>query len=56
VEGTDAFWVYIRELRRAQRFALLNREEMMDRVASAAAPWAGIDRVEPREQINCHHD
>ncbi len=32
VEGTDEFWTYIRELRWAQKFALLNREEMMDRV------------------------
>ncbi len=32
VEGTDEFWAYIRELRWAQHFALLNREEMMDRV------------------------
>jgi tRNA-splicing ligase RtcB len=29
---------------------------MMDRVASAFEQWAGIDRVEPREQINCHHN
>jgi tRNA-splicing ligase RtcB len=56
VEGTDEFWAYIRELRWAQQFALLNREEIMDRVASAFAQWAGIDRVEPREQINCHHN
>jgi tRNA-splicing ligase RtcB len=35
VEGTDEFWTYIRELRWAQRFAWLNREEMMDRVVEA---------------------
>ena len=32
VEGTDEFWAYMRDLRWAQKFALLNREEMMDRV------------------------
>ncbi len=37
VEGTDEFWTYIRELRWAQRFALLNREEMMDRVVACFA-------------------
>ena len=31
-EGTDEFDAYIRDLRWAQKFALLNREEMMDRV------------------------
>jgi len=56
VEGTDEFWAYIEELRWAQRFALLNREEMMDRVATCFAQWAGIDAVAPREQINCHHN
>jgi tRNA-splicing ligase RtcB (3'-phosphate/5'-hydroxy nucleic acid ligase) len=56
VEGTEEFAKYIRELRWAQRFALLNREEMMDRVAACFADWAGLDAVEPREQINCHHN
>lgn len=56
VEGTDQFWHYVRELRWAQRFALLNREEMMDRVATCFAQWAGVDGVERLEQINCHHN
>jgi tRNA-splicing ligase RtcB len=56
VEGTPEFAKYIRELRWAQKFALLNREEMMDRVATCFAEWAGIAEVEPREQINCHHN
>ena len=34
-EGTPEFDRYIRELRWAQHFALLNREEMMDRVDPA---------------------
>jgi tRNA-splicing ligase RtcB len=56
VQGTEEFWTYIRELRWAQRFALLNREEMMDRVAGCFAEWAGVGAVQPREQINCHHN
>lgn len=56
VEGTEEFSTYIRELQWAQRFALLNREEMMDRVATSFAHWAGIDEVQPRDQINCHHN
>ena len=56
VEGTEEFATYIRDLRWAQKFALLNREEMMDRVATCFAEWAGLGEVRPREQINCHHN
>ena len=56
VQGTEEFATYIRELRWAQRFALLNREEMMDRVATCFAAWAGVDEVLRREEINCHHN
>ena len=55
VEGTDEFWAYVRELRWAQHFALLNREEMMDRVVRCVADWTGADVVE-QERINCHHN
>ena len=55
VEGTPEFWKYIRELRWAQHFALLNREEMMDRVIRQVSEWVGTDVVE-RERINCHHN
>jgi tRNA-splicing ligase RtcB (3'-phosphate/5'-hydroxy nucleic acid ligase) len=55
VEGTPEFWAYIRELRWAQRFALLNREEMMDRVIDCFASWTGEPVVES-ERINCHHN
>lgn len=37
VEGTDEFWAYVRQLRWAQHFALLNREEMMDRSSPVSA-------------------
>ena len=41
VEGTDEFWAYIRDLRWAQHFALLNREEMMARAAECLAEFVG---------------
>jgi tRNA-splicing ligase RtcB (3'-phosphate/5'-hydroxy nucleic acid ligase) len=54
-EGTQEFDDYIRDLRWAQHFALLNREEMMDRVvavteSAVACDWYVMDRV------NCHHN
>jgi tRNA-splicing ligase RtcB len=55
VEDSEEFWTYIRELQWAQKFALLNREEMMDRVASCFAEWTGFPH-EPQEEINCHHN
>ena len=51
VEGTDEFWTYMRDLRWAQKFALLNREEMMDRVIGALQTYLGSAVVE-RERIN----
>jgi tRNA-splicing ligase RtcB len=55
VEGTPEFRAYIREMRWAQTYALLNREEMMDRVVTCFAEWVGGD-VERVEEINCHHN
>ncbi|MBU1586784.1 MAG: RtcB family protein [Actinobacteria bacterium] len=55
VEGTSEFGRYIDELTWAQRFALLNREEMMDRVARQVSEWMGTPVVES-ERINCHHN
>jgi tRNA-splicing ligase RtcB len=54
-EGTVAFEAYIEQMRWAQHFALLNREEMMDRVVAAFEHWVAgpVQRV---EQINCHHN
>jgi tRNA-splicing ligase RtcB len=54
-EGTPEFDRYIRELLWAQRFALLNREEMMDRVVRAFSNWVGQAVLET-ERINCHHN
>ncbi len=55
VEGTPEFTRYLQELRWAQRFALLNREEMMDRVVRQLSEWLGVAVVE-QERINCHHN
>ncbi len=55
VEGTAEFWAYLRDLRWAQHFALLNREEMMARVAQCLAGFMGRD-VPAAETIQCHHN
>ncbi|WP_163020241.1 RtcB family protein, partial [Pseudomonas viridiflava] len=55
VEGTPEFDRYIAELRWAQHFALLNREEMMDRVVRQLSEAVGTP-VDERERINCHHN
>ena len=54
VEGEPEFWSYMEALRWAQRFAYLNREEMMHRVIDCFEAWAGP--VESVEEINCHHN
>jgi len=55
VEGTPEFDTYIAELRWAQHFALLNREEMMDRVIRQVSAHFGAPVIEA-ERINCHHN
>jgi tRNA-splicing ligase RtcB (3'-phosphate/5'-hydroxy nucleic acid ligase) len=55
VEGSPEFTRYIAELKWAQHFALLNREEMMDRVVRQVTEWHGTP-VEELERINCHHN
>src|SRR5829696_4267157 len=55
-EGTPEFDRYITELRWAQHFALLNREEMMDRVADCLARHMRADETPELERINCHHN
>jgi tRNA-splicing ligase RtcB len=54
-EGSPEFGRYIAELGWAQRFALLNREEMMDRVVASVGAWVG-EPVDELERINCHHN
>jgi tRNA-splicing ligase RtcB (3'-phosphate/5'-hydroxy nucleic acid ligase) len=54
-ERTPEFWAYIKDLRWAQHFALLNRAEMMARVIDCFQQWIGRD-VEPAETVNTHHN
>lgn len=55
VEGTPEFDSYMFDLRWAQHFALLNREEMMDRLIHDFEHWIG-DTVSEQARINCHHN
>jgi tRNA-splicing ligase RtcB len=54
-EGSDEFDAYLRELRWAQNFALINRDEMMDRVIACFAEFVG-GPVEQRDRVQCHHN
>ncbi len=54
VEGEPEFDRYLQALHWAQRFAYLNREEMMDRVVAVFERWhAPVRRL---ESVNCHHN
>ncbi len=55
-QGTDEFRRYLLDLKWAQRFAYLNRAEMMDRFASVFAEWMGVADAQVVETINCHHN
>ncbi|MGY1804378.1 RtcB family protein [Blastococcus sp. SYSU D00922] len=55
VEGEPEFDAYIEALRWAQRFAYLNREEMMDRCVDQLGRFLGTE-VERTETVNCHHN
>jgi len=55
VEGEPEFDAYLEALTWAQRFAYLNREEMMDRVVDQVGRFLGRD-VERVETVNCHHN
>ncbi|MDQ2737153.1 MAG: RtcB family protein [Actinomycetota bacterium] len=54
-EGTVEFDSYIEALRWAQTFALLNRDEMMDRVVACTATFMGVP-VKQMETVACHHN
>lgn len=60
VEETHEFDNYIKDLRWAQRFALLNREEMLDRVMMELSTAVFNDHTRgaelEHERINCHHN
>jgi tRNA-splicing ligase RtcB (3'-phosphate/5'-hydroxy nucleic acid ligase) len=59
-EGTPQFDDYIKDLHWAQHFALLNREEMMDRFMTEMSYHIfGENGHQPEieaERINCHHN
>jgi tRNA-splicing ligase RtcB len=59
-EGCNEFDDYIRDMRWAQHFALLNREEMMDRFMAELATILLGDHTRASElevkRINCHHN
>ena len=59
-EGTRSYDDYIRDLNWAQRFALLNREEMMDQFMTELADRFLGDHSKAKElevrRINCHHN
>lgn len=54
-EGTPQFNSYIQALHWAQKFALLNREEMMHRLTVEFGAWIG-GHVLVDEKVNCHHN
>jgi tRNA-splicing ligase RtcB len=59
-EGTEEFANYLRDLKWAQHFARLNREEMMDRMLGELSHHvhgeAGHEAELERQRINCHHN
>jgi tRNA-splicing ligase RtcB len=56
VEGTHEFSDYYRCLKWAQKFAHLNREEMMDRVKYEVMRWLGKSYLMCSDEVNCHHN
>ncbi|MFF0814162.1 RtcB family protein [Rhodococcus sp. NPDC003318] len=55
-EGTTEFDRYLTDLHWAQRFAYLNRAEMMDRFGAVFARWMGTPDHRETDRINCHHN
>jgi tRNA-splicing ligase RtcB len=54
-EGTAEFDAYVEALHWAQRFAALNREEMMDRVAEQVSRFV-TEEVRRLQVVQCHHN
>jgi tRNA-splicing ligase RtcB len=59
-EGTEELENYLRDLKWAQNFARLNRDEMMDRMLAELGRHVygedGRERELERSRINCHHN
>jgi tRNA-splicing ligase RtcB len=53
---TDDFDQYLAAVQWAQHFALLNREEMMDRFMAVFSEWLEVGGKIEVERINCHHN
>ena len=59
LQGTPEFDAYLRDLQWAQRFALYNRAEMMDRFRQTLAHWMGVPAdaaAIEAERVNTHHN
>lgn len=56
VQGTSEFTSYIKELNWAQKFAALNREDMLDRFGTVFADWLGVDDHGEVDRITSHHN
>lgn len=54
-DGTEEHYQYMRELYWCQQFAMLNREEMMDRVLTELQYTLGVENFEI-ERVNSHHN
>ncbi|HST99868.1 MAG TPA: RtcB family protein [Geodermatophilus sp.] len=54
-EGTAEFDAYVEALHWAQRFAALNREEMMDRLAEQVSRFV-TEEVHRAQVVQCHHN
>jgi tRNA-splicing ligase RtcB (3'-phosphate/5'-hydroxy nucleic acid ligase) len=58
-QGTPEFADYLRELKWAQRFAMENRAELMDRFACVFGDWVGTSGDVSgliESTVNCHHN
>jgi tRNA-splicing ligase RtcB (3'-phosphate/5'-hydroxy nucleic acid ligase) len=56
VEGGDEFNKYVEAIGWAQRFALMNRELMMDRALAVLRDALGIPFTLDGQAVNCHHN
>lgn len=56
IHDSEDFWSYITDLNWAQDFALLNREEMMNRILDELLCTLELDASAEIERINCHHN
>ncbi|KRD07726.1 transferase [Mycobacterium sp. Root265] len=60
LQGTPEFDAYLRDLQWAQRFALYNRAEMMDRFRQTLAHWMGVPADDAAaieaDRVNTHHN